>query len=126
MERVLGTGCAETREVAPAELAGGAWGTLTAEGALESRPTDAVVLACAPRKAAVEHVQHEPDVSVASVFGEITQLARYVPVDEEVTGRTEGAGVIGEGRFDHVLRAVATLRGEFGEDALVPGEAQAS
>jgi hypothetical protein len=65
-------------------------------------------------------------VSVASVLGEITQLARYVPVDEEVTGRTEGAGVIGEGGFDHVLRAVATLRGEFGEDALVPWEAQAS
>jgi hypothetical protein len=63
-------------------------------------------------------------MSVASVLGEITQLARDVPVDEEVTGRTEDACVVGDARLDHVLRAVAALRGEFGEDALVPREAQ--
>lgn len=65
-------------------------------------------------------------MSVASVFREIAQLARDVSVNEEVTGRTEVAGVVGDGRLDHVLRAVATLGGEFREDALVPREAQAS
>ena len=103
MERVLGTRCAETCKVTPTELASGACGTLTVEAVLESETTHTVVLARAPRKAAVVHVEHEPNMSVAPVFWEIAQLAREVSFNEEVTGRTEVAGVVGERWFDHVL-----------------------
>jgi hypothetical protein len=46
---------------------------------------------------------------VAPVLGKTAQLAREVSGDEVVTGRTEVAGVVGERRVGHVLRAVATL-----------------
>ena len=64
-------------------------------------------------------------MSFAPVFGEITPLAWDVSVDEKVSGRTEVAGAVGDGRLGHVLRAVATFGGEFREDALVSGEAHA-
>jgi hypothetical protein len=91
------------------EFAGGACFALTVEGALVAESTSAVVLACSPRQAVVVHVQHEPDMSVASVFGKITQLAGSVSFDEEMSGRTESTEVVGYGCLDFVLGAIATL-----------------
>jgi hypothetical protein len=70
-------------------------------------------------------VQHQPNVSFPSVFGERAQLAYNVPVNEVVASRTKLTGVVGHERLHHVLGAVLTLGRVLGEDALVSREAQA-